>query len=133
MCRTNEGMGEMALAFYHNLYSSEGSANIDQILGLVGSIVDENMNTALTATFFDKVISEALFQMGQTKALGPDGLPALFYQRHWSLLKTHVCNAVREFLAGGDCPEDFNDTVLVYDSKSKFSRLAVSIPTYKPM
>jgi hypothetical protein len=113
MCKTNEGMREMALAFYHKLYSSEGSANIDQILGLVGSIVDENMNSALTATFTDKEISKALFQMGPTKAPGPDGLPALFYQRHWSLLKMHVCNAVQEFLAGGECPEDFNDTVLV--------------------
>jgi hypothetical protein len=70
MCRTNEGMREMALAFYHKLYSSEGSANIDQILGLLGSIVDENMNSALTATFTDKEISEAFFKWGQRKPQG---------------------------------------------------------------
>jgi hypothetical protein len=51
--------------------------------------------------------------MGPTKSPGPDGLPALFFQRHWAMLKTDVCLAVRDFLAGNDSPIDFNDTILV--------------------
>jgi hypothetical protein len=113
VCNTNEGMRELALNFYQQLYSSEGSINADEVLNLINHFVTDEMNQKLTGTFSDKEIEEALFQMGPTKALGPDGLPDLFFQWHWSLLKTVVCSAVRDFLNGKEYPDNFNDTVLV--------------------
>jgi hypothetical protein len=103
-------MVEMALAFYQQLYSSEGSNNCKRILELIENSVDETMNRDLLGDFTDAEIETALFQMGPTKAPGQDGLPALFYQRHWPLLKTHICTTVRDFLSGKECPEDFSDT-----------------------
>lgn len=54
----------------------------------------------------------ALFQMGPTKAPGPDGFPALFYQTHWALIE-EICNAVRSFLAGDVIPDGLCDSVIV--------------------
>jgi hypothetical protein len=117
-CQTDDDMRVWAREFYSNLFKSEGATNMDRILGRIETFVSPEMNAALTAAVSDKEIEEALFQMGPTKSLGPDGLPALFFQRHWALLKTDVCSAVRDFLAGNDSPVDFNDSSGV-DPESK--------------
>jgi hypothetical protein len=51
--------------------------------------------------------------MGPTKAPGPDGFPALFYQTHWEFLETEICQAIRSFLQGGSLPDGFCDSVIV--------------------
>jgi hypothetical protein len=103
----------MARSFYSSLYSSEGSSDSERILDKVSAFVSDDMNEKLTVAISDAEIEKALFQMGPTKSPGPDGLPALFSQRHWAVLKPAVCNAVWGFLAGTDCPADFHDTILV--------------------
>ena len=39
----------------------------------------------------------ALFQIGRTKALGPDGMNALFYQKFWHTVGDDVVYAVLDF------------------------------------
>lgn len=112
-CTVDEEMRALAASFYENLFSSQGSEGADRLLDLMEEVVTLDMNEKLIATITDAEIESALFQMGATKAPGPDGLPALFYQRHWSLIKDDICAAIRDFLEGGTIPEFFNDTVLV--------------------
>jgi hypothetical protein len=87
-------MRDMAMEFYEQLYTSEGAADMEKVLDHFHSFVTEDMNQKLTTAYSKKEIETALFQMDPTKSPGPDGLPALFYQRHWAIFKDAICNAV---------------------------------------
>ena len=71
------------------------------------------MNRKLTAHILDDEIEAALFQMGPTKAPGPDGYPAHFFQRHWALCGNEVTDVVLRILRREESPEVINETILV--------------------
>ena len=48
------------------------------------------MNVTLVALFRDDEVKEALKQMAPLKALGPDGMPPLFYQHFWGVVDRDV-------------------------------------------
>ena len=49
------------------------------VLSCVPAIIDDEMNAALSKEVDEKEVEEALHQMAPLKALGPDGMPPLFY------------------------------------------------------
>jgi hypothetical protein len=51
--------------------------------------------------------------MFPTKAPGPDGFPAHFFQRHWDLCGEEVTHIVLRVLKGDDDPTSFNKTFIV--------------------
>ena len=103
----------LAKSFYENLYQSEGVQNMEAVLEHVPRKVTAVMNTKLCAPYTTEEVKVALFQMFSTKAPGPDGFPALFYQNHWDFLGEDICRAVRCFLDGSSIPEGFCDSVIV--------------------
>jgi hypothetical protein len=124
-CEDKKEIKTMARDFYMNLFLSEPNVNVEVILDAISTKVDQSTNEELCKPYTDEEIKEALFQMGPTKAPGPDGFPALFYQRHWDLLQKEICQAVRSFLMGGLIPEGLCDTTIVLIPKvSKPEHLA---------
>ena len=106
-------MRDLATSFYRELYTSEGTSNMDAVLNTVPTKVTAAMNSSLLAAFSEKEVKEALFQMFPTKSPGPDGFPAHFFQRHWDLCGTEVTSIVLRILRGEDEATSINDTFIV--------------------
>jgi hypothetical protein len=77
----------MVEQFYGDLFTSKPCNATDVVLDYIPVKVIDDMNADLRKPYSDEEIKEALFQMGPTKAPGPDGFPPLFYQTHWDFLK----------------------------------------------
>ena len=71
------------------------------------------MNENLMAPFEHEEIKRALFQMFPTKAPGPNGLPAHFFQRHWELCGEEVTEVVLRVLRGEDGLSLINNACIV--------------------
>lgn len=112
-CEDQSEIREMARLFHMELFTTEPQVEIDKVLEAIPLRIDQAINEDLCKPYSNEEIKEALFQMGPTKAPGPDGFPALFYQKHWTMLQDDICEAVRNFLHGDDIPVGLCDTTIV--------------------
>jgi hypothetical protein len=104
----NHELSGMARDFYRELYSSEGTTGMPEVLEAVPVSVSHEMNARLIAPFEETEVKTALFQMFPLKAPGPDGYPAQFFQKHWDLCGKEVTEAVLRILRGEDSPVGIN-------------------------
>lgn len=81
--------------------------------------VSEAMNTKLLKPFMMKEVLVALNQMMLDIALGPDGLPPLFYKKFWGKIGGEVSEAILSVLNSGMVPENFNQTFISLIQKIK--------------
>ena len=90
--------------YFLNLFRSDVQGDSQQILDTVERKVTSTMNEMLLAPFTEVDIKEALDSIGDLKAPGPDGMPAIFYKNFWSTVGRKVVEEVMQVLNGGDMP-----------------------------
>ena len=71
---------------FTHLFQSELHEFDESILDSVKVKVTPDMNRSLLAPFTTEEVKKVLFNIGDLKALGPDGLHAIFFKRFWSML-----------------------------------------------
>lgn len=71
--------------------------------------VTTEMNVSLTKEFTHEEIKCALDLIGDLKAPGPDGMPAIFFKQFWDVLGGKLSMEVMNVLRGGQMPEGWND------------------------
>lgn len=104
-------MEGMAKNFYAQLFASKGVNGMEQVLDHVPCKVTEDMNLSLSAPYSNEEVKTALFQMFPTKAPGPDGYPAHFFQRHWDVCGKEITSAVLRIVKWEESAESINERV----------------------
>jgi ribonuclease HI len=81
--------------------------------------VTDDMNNSLLKPFMGEEVRFALHQMAPTKAPGPDGFPAGFFQKNWDVLGEDIIQATLDTLNSGAMPDFLNMTNIALIPKVK--------------
>lgn len=106
-------MCNIVQTYFQELFNSEVGDPDPHVLSDVQRSVTQEMNTGLLAPFTYEEVKKALFQIGDFKAPGPDGMHAVFYKRFWDLLGDDLVQEVLQAVNSAQIPEGWNDTTIV--------------------
>jgi hypothetical protein len=97
-----KGMMQIVVDFYKKLFAKEPDVNVK--LGPHFSDEQDKVtaekNESLLAPFVESEIKDAIFSCYAEGAPGPDGLPFLFYQKFWDLVKKDLVDLFDDFYKG---------------------------------
>jgi hypothetical protein len=96
--------------YFSNLFTSEVNETDLALLEKIMPKVTPLMNEQFLAPFSPEDVKKAIFSTGDYKALGPDGLHAIFYKNFWNICGEETTQEVLLALNTGVILEGWNDT-----------------------
>jgi hypothetical protein len=114
-----EEIGPYIANHYKSLFMSSVGPQNDELLCHVPQMVTDDMNESLTRAYNESEVKDALDSIGDLKAPGPDGMPAIFYKTFWHMLGLKVKEEVLGVLNGGQMPTGWNETTIILIPKVK--------------
>jgi len=109
----------LLLAYFSDIYMSRGVHEVSKITDPVQPRVSMEMNQKLLQPYSEAEVFEALMQMHPSKAPGPDGMSALFFQHLWHIIGKDVSQFVLNVLKGRINPATINKTYIALIPKVK--------------
>lgn len=104
--------GEVAVDFFYNLFKSSNPQPFTPWFHDMRSKVTPQMNADLIRRVSASEVREAVFSIHPSKASGPDGMSALFFQKFWNVMQEQVVGEVQRFFETGILPREWNYTHL---------------------
>ncbi|KAL2892194.1 LINE-1 reverse transcriptase-like protein [Bienertia sinuspersici] len=112
-------MAETFASYFEELFTSGKQADPSTVSDLIQPMISSELSDMLAAPFTGEEVRMALDQMHPTKAPGPDGMCALFYQKFWPVVGKDVISKVLNILNNGDDVGPINNTYIALIPKKK--------------
>ena len=103
----------LAAEYFQNLFSSEVDVPDQSVIDKVTPCISDEMNQRLTAPYTREEVKKAMFNIGDLKAPGPDGLHVVFYKRFWHIIGEDLTDEVLLAVNSRVIPEGWNNTTVV--------------------
>ena len=81
-CNERDNITQIAIDYFENIYKTTSLTRIQEVTAAIPTKVTKEMNESLNKNFTREEVATALKQMHPTKALCPDGMSAIFYQKY---------------------------------------------------
>jgi hypothetical protein len=98
--------------FFQDLFSTSHPERISEAMEVVKDRLSDAMRNILEADFAEDEVFLAAKNLKHHAAPGPDGMPALFYQKFWTIVGKDVTSFALKILNGGGNPSNINYTYI---------------------
>ncbi|XP_012852582.1 PREDICTED: uncharacterized protein LOC105972190 [Erythranthe guttata] len=139
-CEKEFELENIVSEYFRNIFTSEhpSMAAMEEMLGAIEPLVGDSMNKTLLEEYTQEEVKRALDEMHPLKSPGPDGFPAVFFQRFWNLVGGDVTKWVLTLLNHQEMPSKGNYTHIMLIPKcqdprnmTQFRPISLSNVVYK--
>ena len=81
-CSSKDDIASIVVSYFEKLYATSFPSNITEVTATIPAKVTSEMNQDLIREFTKEEVEDSLKQMHPTKALGPDGMSVIFFQKY---------------------------------------------------
>ena len=118
-CESKESVAATAISYFKNIYTTTNPTRIGDVVSHIPTKVSGEMNDSLVRNFSAEEARVALQQMHPTRAPGPDGMLAIFYQKYWNIVGSDVTSMVLNVLNLDNPMTELNKTNITLVPKVK--------------
>ncbi len=104
---------------FKKLFSEETTNFPADLDNLIEPVITKEDNRGICKVHSEQEIRQVVFDMQNHKALGPDGLPALFYKKFLNIVGRSVVDVVQGFFRTGNMHYEVNNSLIVLIPKTQ--------------